>query len=584
MIFNKEVFVTLLNFEKDVSRTHLNGGTEMKRVIPLIYISVCLLFVGFQVSAAGQDEAPASATEPMTISWFGLFGENIEDGNDVQVHLEQMFNVKLVNKQLDHTDTEKMSLMVASGELPDALYCSFGARNYYMRGAFRSISKDMIVAYVPSLAKYLDSMGPMAWNYALVPGETDQYMGLARSYEYKEGVTYMPFMRLDWLEKLDMVPDGLQHVGAGPSEGKSFWTKEPYTFEEFEDILYAFRDSDLDGNGKNDTIPFTGTGDFGNKGLANLLNLFGFRDVANYNDNGQTVKMAIHSQFKEALKLGQKWFQDGILDNELPNVSKKVREEKFASGIAGAYSNAHVYISYGGNALSSNYNPQLLYARDPDAKVVMVPIPLGMDGQQYANCVTGTLPLDGEHIFVAEADVSDEKLERILQIVEYTSWHPEGRVYSTFGWPGKHFDWSGEPWKSYAQFKEDFEYGGATGIRFYTYDNWYGELHNTFAVTPEARPLMDFFTYGAGAEAAQPAYREDIFATTKYSEIWAQFYGALNTIRDEFAWRAITTDMDIDAEWDAYVAKWLKSGGKDILTEVEKMPIVNELRKGNVVY
>ena len=57
-----------------------------------------------------------------------------------------------------------------------------------------------------------------------------------------------------------------------------------------------------------------------------------------------------------------------------------------------------------------------------------------------------------------------------------------------------------------------------------------------------------------------PAYREDVFAETDYTEVWAQFGGALNTLRDEFGWRAITTDMDIDAEWNSYVDKWMKSG------------------------
>ena len=42
--------------------------------------------------------------------------------------------------------------------------------------------------------------------------------------------------------------------------------------------------------------------------------------------------------------------------------------------------------------------------------------------------------------------------------------------------------------------------------------------------------------------------------------------------------------MDIDARWDTYVNKWMGSGGKEVLAELEKMPIVEELRMGNVVY
>lgn len=556
----------------------------MKMKLMIGIVSICFLPTCFQVGAAGSEEATASDTEPMTISWFGLFGKDIQDDNRVQRHLEEKFNVKLVNKQLDHTDTEKLTLMVASGEVPDALYCGFGARTYFMRGAFRSIPKEMIVENVPSMVKYLDSMGPMAWQYALVPGTDDEYMGLVRSWEYKEGVTYMPFLRLDWLEQLGMAPQELIHSGFGPSEGKSFWTKEVMTMQDFEDIMYAFRDSDPDGNGVDDTIPFTARGDFGNKGLANVLNLFGFRDVASYNDNGKTVKMATHSNFKLALKFAQRWYAEGLLDNELPNVSKKVREEKFANGIAGALSHALVYISIGANPLADNFLPQTLYARDPDAKVVMIPIPRGIDGEQYANSVVGTLPLDQDHMFVVERRVSDEKLEKILQIVQYTNWDQKGRIYSLFGWPGVDFTWAGEPWNSYCQLSEDFEYGGSGGMRFYTYDNWTADLYGTYYVTPEERPLKEYFSYGEGAAPAKPPYREDVFAETDYTAVWTQFGGALDTIRDEFAWAAITTDMDIDAEWDGYVAKWMSSGGKEVLAELEKMPIVEELKEGNVVY
>ena len=66
--------------------------------------------------------------------------------------------------------------------------------------------------------------------------------------------------------------------------------------------------------------------------------------------------------------------------------------------------------------------------------------------------------------------------------------------------------------------------------------------------------------------------------------MWAKYAGGLDTIRDEFIWGAITTDMDIDAEWDGYVQKWLSAGGSEVNAEMAKMPIVAELRKGNVVY
>ena len=158
-------------------------------------------------------------------------------------------------------------------------------------------------------------MGPMAWRYGLVPGKEDEYMGLVRSYDYATGISYFPVIRLDWLEKIGKAPKDLIYCGAAPhSEDRSYWTKTPYTFDEFEEILYAFRDGDLDGNGKPDTIPYATQGDLGSRGLGVMLNLFGFNRVDNYNYQGKTVKMAVHPNMKDALKTFQKWYNDKILD------------------------------------------------------------------------------------------------------------------------------------------------------------------------------------------------------------------------------------------------------------------------------
>ena len=97
-------------------------------------------------------------------------------------------------------------------------------------------------------------------------------------------------------------------------------------------------------------------------------------------------------------------------------------------------------------------------------------------------------------------------------------------------------------------------------------------------------PVFNFHQYGEGAKAAVPQYREDILNETDYITLWSKLKGPLETMRDEFAWKAITTDMNIDAEWDAYVKKWLGAGGQEILDELAKMPLTLPIRDGNIVY
>ena len=183
----------------------------------LALVTTLLVVVTMQATAGADMEATA-VEEPMDISWFGPFGGEIEDGNPVQAHIEEKFNVKLVNTQLWRRDREKYQLLFASGEEPDAGYMYVTPRDYYLQGVFRSIPKEMIVEHVPSMAAWLDSMGPAAWMYGLVPGKEDEYMGLVRSYDYAGGVSYFPVFRLDWLEKIDMAPAELiprrcRHLG-----------------------------------------------------------------------------------------------------------------------------------------------------------------------------------------------------------------------------------------------------------------------------------------------------------------------------------------------------------------------------------
>ena len=57
-----------------------------------------------------------------------------------------------------------------------------------------------------------------------------------------------------------------------------------------------------------------------------------------------------------------------------------------------------------------------------------------------------------------------------------------------------------------------------------------------------------------------------------------------NTLVISFFFKAITGDIDAAAEWDAYVAEWRRAGGDDIISELERAPIVSEFRQGRLTY
>jgi len=50
-----------------------------------------------------------------------------------------------------------------------------------------------------------------------------------------------------------------------------------------------------------------------------------------------------------------------------------------------------------------------------------------------------------------------------------------------------------------------------------------------------------------------------------------EYSASVNKIADEFYWKALTGEIDVDAQWDAYKENWLNAGGKQILEEKREL-------------
>src|SRR5699024_3012651 len=64
-----------------------------------------------------KDDA-SSFEKLLEISWLGLGGQDIQEGNWVQTQLEEKFNVKLKNQKISLHNNEQINLMLNSGEMP----------------------------------------------------------------------------------------------------------------------------------------------------------------------------------------------------------------------------------------------------------------------------------------------------------------------------------------------------------------------------------------------------------------------------------------------------------------------------------
>lgn len=555
----------------------------MKRTL-LLTIGM-MLFAALVLGASGGGPK-GTAGAPMEISWLGLGGGDIQDGNATQKYIEEKFNVKLINKQMAYSEPEPLNLMVSSGEHPEAMYNWINTVDWYMKGAFRSIPKSMIEKYAPLYTKNFNSLGPGAWYYGLVPGKKDEYIGMVRHEDYQNGCGYLPIFRLDYLEKanIKLTPKELNAskiedlVPENP--GHFFLWYDRYKWDQIEKIMAAFRDGDLDGNGKNDTIAYGGRGRliyWGGLGL--VFYTYGVNEVDNYNENGKTVKDATYSRSKEALKVLQRWFREKLLDSELPAVDNNQARGKITEGIIASWMRTNtcgIQARWGASDFCED-----TIAVNPNAKTVVTLMPLSPYGDTRCRFENKAMPLTDTGCFVVKSGVSDEKLAKILEIYDYLNFDKEGMVIGWFGLPDQHFDWSGEPWNSPAIAKEGVKWGGTSGIFGYNAYTPHEALLK-FTTRPEYVKYQDYFVFGEGKKDALPAYREDIFRQTKYTELWSQYSAALNSIRDEFFWKAITTNMDIEAEWPKYVQTWMNAGGTEVLAEISKAPTVADIRAGKV--
>ena len=126
---------------------------------------ISLLTLGFVLGSAFVATAEGSEESmegPMEISFQGIYGDAVEEGNAVQRALEEKFNIKITDSNLARRPRETIDLMIGADEHPDAMYSWTNHDQWYAAGAYRPIPIDMIREHAPNLARDWDTIGPGA--------------------------------------------------------------------------------------------------------------------------------------------------------------------------------------------------------------------------------------------------------------------------------------------------------------------------------------------------------------------------------------------------------------------------------------
>jgi len=475
--------------------------------------------------------APANE-EPIEISMIGSTWEvPTEDNTYVQQYLEEKFNVKFINYR---ANDENFKVKIAGGEIPDIFPHNIGEAdmvNWARQGVIASISVDEIKQYMPNYVADVESIDPNAWDIGLVDGKN---YGIPRV--WLNGSTgFIPTYNGEWLEKVGI--------------------SAPTTLEEFEQMLIKFRNDDPDGNGQKDTYGMTGRGKDARAQLFNTIyaaygvNPYHFK-VA---EDGSIVWGGITEEAKEATKLINKWYNDGLIDPEFMTDDNGLIGQKFNSKKVGFIENNMYHHLYGQQATFAENGITPVYG-----KGLMGPAGKSL---QMSNGALQVPLLLGSHL-----EKDDAKRIRILQILDELATNDEIYATTVFGEEGVTYEIDNGVPKLVEPYASDADARLGEGIGGY-YNPFVERAVSTwkFHMPQDRLEFKEKLT--AGAEVISDVLGPSVMDSK------AKYFANLSALQDEYFTKAIIAKNEAEVETILadFKAQWLKAGGQEVIDEANKL-------------
>ncbi len=268
---------------------------------------------------SGTESQPATAAlplnPPVVIKTYGCEdGTPLPEGNSVTDNVFTRWAKDKLGVDIqrvwtaptqDNACVNKMRLELASGnKLPDVIF-SYDytlLQDFIATGQFQEIQPNFDQLASDTL-KSGYQQHPEAWNVGKIDGKQMILPFLATAYQNDPVL----WIRKDWMDKLGLQP--------------------PKTMSDLENMMEAFKNSDPDGNGKNDTIPLALSlkESFANMmgdaewilGSYGGLTGFGTTQGVWMKDNDKLVNADLQPQVKEGLGKIKEWIDKGYVDKEV---------------------------------------------------------------------------------------------------------------------------------------------------------------------------------------------------------------------------------------------------------------------------
>ncbi len=297
-------------------------------------VFICMLVIAQAVVAGGAEEsAAAGAKGPVKIKGMAnQYKYAPPKDSEFWKAMEKRYNVDYtVDWVPADTYNEKVDLVLASGDLPDTMQVQVLTRPSVLKaikaGAFTDLTPLLgDFSKYPNLAK----LNPTGWNYSKVGGKN--YL-VPRT---RGNLDSALFTRGDFLKKLGM--------------------KTPTTLDEFTAYIKKVVTSDLDGNGKVDTM-----GVFPNEGYFSAA--FGTKTPAFTADGTGIVHKFLTEGHAQYIAYMRELFAAGAVPKEFALIKGTQQEELFLAGRVACWVK---------NAWHKYRAEQELRKVNPDASVVLL--------------------------------------------------------------------------------------------------------------------------------------------------------------------------------------------------------------------
>ena len=494
----------------------------------LITMGAGLLF------GAGGSEPVAAESETLELIWLGWprRGGSILENDDVKPIIEERFNVKIVKAPVANEDMERMALYFAEGKTADVMVNRMGRDVLVRQGIIRKISEDMLYEYMPAWMKMLEQVvGKQVIDDQLY--YKDEVWGVPHTMDVYTS-PFVEVMREDWL--------------------KSGGFAAPDTLDELFEVLKYFTFGDPDNNGKADTY---GMGAAGTFGFLPVFVAFNALPEGYYRTDTGVIGAAVTDGYRDALSMLNQWYEAGVIDPEFMTTTwRDYKFDKWANGYLGTVLERATAMDANPNAAN-----RLVIANNPDASAVAL---YGLTGPSGFRGVYAQYPeLYIRYPYYFGRDTSDAKVLKGMEILEAACVDYEFYKRIWLGIEGKHYEVLPDGVFSALKWWTDVEEQDQAGLNFYVFP----------PATSAYRNLLPKSTVELANETMRfpLVYSGRGFGISEANSSEETFGEEVSRVVNEFLVNAITGQVDINDEWDAYKDRWYRSGGRQIIDEYNRM-------------